>query len=241
MLTRNFLAFICISVISACAYSMQTAQTKNNIAREGEYYDVAIFDLKGPVKSVKTISIVPKDDVNLDIDMGFGFCMDNHSFKFQEDGLWRKNSASISLPNNYAFTIQRSHDGNIKSLKGNMSYPTILIKFDWNDGQVVKIEYLMDEDAEGSTESVTEFTYKNGTVESMKYKCSSCEGECTYTDCDATVSDVKYDQHGNWVSRKLNIVGTYQYTGYDWATERERTVSDPINETIIQTRMISYW
>lgn len=240
---RIIYTLICLIALPAFSDGIvkQGLQAKKTL-QTPKYYDCRIFDLKGPVKSVSTNTSIESDNVfGINTDMGLGFCMENHSFTFQEDGLWRKNTATISLAGPYPFTIIRTSDGKIKELKGNKSWPEILILFEWKDSQITQMEYKYDGDAEGNSIVITEYAYNNGEVVSMKYRSNDCEGDCDYTDCNVIVNDVKKDNYGNWISRRLNIAGTYQYSSYDSAKGREAMISKPINASILQIRNIEYW
>lgn len=233
--------FLCVAALAACTHKETIGQ--DDVGKEEERYnDLAVFDLKGPVKGVATRTVISEGAYNLPADMGFGFGMDNHSFNFQENGLWRKSNAAMAIyGTTYPFSVNRKAGGDIRTLSGNMNWPKITITFYWKGGKVVGMKYKYDGDAEGAVESNTKYIYEDGKVVAMNYQSWDCEGECAHIDCVASVVDAVYDRHGNWTKRTLRVKGSQDYEDYDPDSERSFKRVEPVNAKLVQTRDISYW
>lgn len=164
-----------------------------NDSKDIAYTDLEFFELRGPVKSLKIGDYVESDNFTI--------------YEFTGDGKLYTVDGDKTM-----FTRNEAERVCIDEESGDFAELPIF-KRD-KDGNICTIEYV---------ESATEYTWKNGRVESYKWFCEGTEGKVTYTydangdiktscesyeDGDSDESCVEYkitkrDSHGNWIEREV--------------------------------------
>ena len=177
--------------------------------------DLAMFNLHGPVKSVKGPELQFKENPG------------NVKVNFSKSG----GITSIVSPINEKYSIKRGSDGRINKITTTAAYNSLNLyeyKYDGN-GRLKKINSKEDYSQWDCIDEATTTIFYNKKGEIVKEKVVGGDVECGYSE-DRAYTILNVDEYGNWTKRNAYVVNVVDWDGLH-TTKKSR----------IETRTITYY
>lgn len=173
--------------------------------------DLALFNVKGHVKEIKTNSNVQP----------FLFLPFDIAIKFDKNGKCINLESIMNSWGDTKAVITRNHDGFVTRIDMPMPAVSGYLEFKWSGNEIKAVTYWY---FDGATQN---YTYKDGVIHSMNEE-SGGEGGSSST---KVIFTYQFDEHGNWIS------GTGE--GGVFNNEDSEVSSENYNSTF--SRQISYY
>lgn len=194
--------------------------------------DLALFELHGPVKSMKSTTHGYTGDL-------LGRLFSGTTIEFDRKGLWTNREVQLPDMESASYRL-RQQGGYITGIDIYPSYSTTeaddRLLLSWDSGRVIMIEeegyeWYGRERYRYDGEHMTSFDFNGGAE------------DCT-TESQASVSYDSFDDYGNWTSRTFTVSSTRRCGGDEYNALTGQTIpshSEKSETTTRQIRRITYW
>ena len=176
--------------------------------------DLAMFNLHGPVKSVKGPELQFKENPG------------NVKVNFSKAG----KITSIESPIKEKYSIKRGSDGKVDKITTTAGFMPNIYKYTYDgNGRLKKINSKEDYSQGESIDEATTTIFYNEKGEIVKEKVVGGDVECGYSE-DRTYTILNVDEYGNWTKRNAYVVNVVDWDGLHTTKESR-----------IETRTITYY